>query len=100
MVGPPRYDNCSDNHTKPEIRYPVMRDALNSTGRPIFFSMCEWGVDQPATWAADVANSWRTTADIADSWDSVTLIADENEPLWRAAGPGGWWVHLGCDVIC
>jgi len=85
-----KYDNCSDNHTKPEIRYPVMRDALNSTGRPIFFSMCEWGVDQPATWAADVANSWRTTADIADSWDSVTLIADENEPLWRAAGPGGW----------
>ena len=24
------------------FRYPIMRDALNKTGRPIFFSMCEW----------------------------------------------------------
>lgn len=36
------------------VRYPVMRDALNATGRQIFFSMCEWGVDNPATWAPEV----------------------------------------------
>jgi alpha-galactosidase len=35
-----KYDNCHDNGTKPEVRYPPMRDALNATGRPIFFSMC------------------------------------------------------------
>ena len=36
------------------MRYPVMRDALNATGRHILFSMCEWGVDDPATWAPEV----------------------------------------------
>lgn len=28
-------------------RYEAMRDALNRTGRPIAFSMCEWGVSAP-----------------------------------------------------
>jgi alpha-galactosidase len=37
-----KYDNCNSDKTKPEVRYPVMRDALNKTGHPIFFSMCEW----------------------------------------------------------
>lgn len=35
-----KYDNCADDGTIPEVRYPVMRDALNASGRPIFFSMC------------------------------------------------------------
>lgn len=48
-----------------------MRDALNKTGRPIFYSMCEWGVEDPATWASTVGNSWRTTGDIEDKWSSI-----------------------------
>src|ERR1700722_1961010 len=51
-----KYDNCNDNHTQPEVRYPPMRDALNATGRPILFSMCEWGVDNPAKWSAASAS--------------------------------------------
>jgi hypothetical protein len=39
---------------------------------------------------SQVANSWRTTADIADTWESMTSKLDLNEPLWAAAGPGGW----------
>ena len=35
-----KYDNCYDDGTKPEVRYPPMRDALNATGRPIFYAMC------------------------------------------------------------
>jgi hypothetical protein len=35
-----KYDNCNTDGSIPEVRYPVMRDALNSSGRPIFFSMC------------------------------------------------------------
>jgi alpha-galactosidase len=86
-----KYDNCNDDGTIPEVRYPVMRDALNASGRPIFYSMCgmfyeliiflttfyhiicmiEWGVDTPALWAANVGNSWRTTNDIADNWKSM-----------------------------
>ena len=85
-----KYDNCDTDKTTPETRYPVMRDALNKTGRPIFFSMCEWGVNNPATWAPDVGNSWRTTGDITDSWDSMISRADENDKWAKYAGPGGW----------
>lgn len=46
-----RYDNCHTDGSAPEGRYPPMRDALNATGRPILYSMCEWGLDNPATWA-------------------------------------------------
>ncbi len=35
-----KYDNCNSDRIPPEKRYPVMRDALNASGRPIFFSMC------------------------------------------------------------
>ena len=63
-----KYDNCNNGGSKPEVRYPVMRDALNKTGRHIFYSMCEWGQDNPATWAPKVGNSWRTTGDIKDNW--------------------------------
>lgn len=85
-----KYDNCNADKTKPETRYPVMRDALNKTGRPIFFSMCEWGVDDPATWAPKVGNSWRTTGDIGDNWNSMISRADQNDKWAKYAGPGGW----------
>ena len=34
-----KYENCYDDGTKPEVRYPPMRDALNETGRPIFIAI-------------------------------------------------------------
>lgn len=37
-----KYDNCYNDDIPPQERYPIMRDALNATGRPIFYSMCEW----------------------------------------------------------
>ena len=52
--------------------------------------MCEWGVDDPATWSRDVGNSWRTTGDIADNWKSMLSRADQNDKWWKYAGPGGW----------
>ncbi|UJR19661.1 hypothetical protein I4U23_022796 [Adineta vaga] len=85
-----KYDNCNTDGTAPEIRYPVMRDALNATGRSIFYSMCEWGVDQPALWAPDVGNSWRTTDDIQDNWKSMLNNIDINNAYADKAGPGGW----------
>lgn len=53
-----------------------MRDALLKSGRPIFFSICEWGYENPWEWAGDVGNSWRTTPDIIDEWDSFIYIVD------------------------
>jgi len=85
-----KYDNCNNDNLTPEVRYPVMRDALNATGRHIFFSMCEWGVDNPATWAPLVGNSWRTTGDISDNWGSMTSNLDINNNWFKQAGPGGW----------
>eukprot|EP01113_Clastostelium_recurvatum_P034661 TRINITY_DN472_c0_g1_i2.p1 TRINITY_DN472_c0_g1~~TRINITY_DN472_c0_g1_i2.p1 ORF type:complete len:582 (-),score=120.82 TRINITY_DN472_c0_g1_i2:118-1863(-) len=85
-----KYDNCYDDGTPPEKRYPPMRDALNATGRHIFFSMCEWGVDNPASWAGEVGNSWRTTADISDNWNSMISNLGINSRLYPSAGPGGW----------
>jgi len=72
-----KYDNCNTDGSSPKKRYPPMRDALNKTGRPIFFSMCEWGVEDPHLWAGDVGNSWRTTGDIEDNWKSFTEILDK-----------------------
>ncbi|XP_010252089.1 PREDICTED: alpha-galactosidase 3 isoform X1 [Nelumbo nucifera] len=85
-----KYDNCYNLGIKPEKRYPPMRDALNATGHTIFYSLCEWGVDDPALWAGGVGNSWRTTDDINDSWASMTTIADLNDKWAAYAGPGGW----------
>ena len=66
-----KYDNCNNagsSTTQQYIdRYTAMRDALAATGRPILYSLCEWGVNQPWTWAPQVGNSWRTTGDINDS---------------------------------
>jgi hypothetical protein len=85
-----KYDNCNTDGSPPEERYPPMRDALNASGRPIFFSMCEWGVDNPATWAGPVGNSWRTTGDISDNWSSMISRVDQNAPLYPYAGQGAW----------
>ncbi|XP_056164424.1 alpha-galactosidase-like isoform X2 [Syzygium oleosum] len=85
-----KYDNCENRGISPKERYPVMSKALQNSGRPIFFSLCEWGQEDPATWAPSIGNSWRTTGDIQDNWDSMTAIADQNDKWAEYAGPGGW----------
>ncbi|KAH1043241.1 hypothetical protein GLYMA_09G160400v4 [Glycine max] len=85
-----KYDNCENNNISPKERYPPMSEALANTGRPIFFSLCEWGSEDPATWAKSVGNSWRTTGDIQDKWDSMISRADLNDKWASYAGPGGW----------
>ncbi|KAK8617508.1 hypothetical protein V6N13_080420 [Hibiscus sabdariffa] len=85
-----KYDNCYNGGLKPTVRYPVMSRALMKAGRPIFFSLCEWGDMHPATWGAPVGNSWRTTNDIADYWQSMISRADQNEAYAEYARPGGW----------
>lgn len=67
-----------------------MRDALNKTGRPIFFSMCSWGEESVWVWAKPVGNSWRTTGDINNNYKSFIWILDQQVGLSRYAGPGGW----------
>ncbi|KAM4112789.1 hypothetical protein ACJW30_05G167300 [Castanea mollissima] len=85
-----KYDNCYNDGISPKERYPKMSKALLNSGRPIFFSLCEWGQEDPATWAASIGNSWRTTGDIQDSWESMISRADQNDKWASYAGPGGW----------
>jgi len=66
-----KYDNCYNQGQSgtPQIsysRYKVMSDALNATGRPILYSLCNWGDDKPWEWGSSIANSWRMSGDIYD----------------------------------
>jgi alpha-galactosidase len=93
-----KYDWCSADGVDPKIAYPTMRDALRATGRPIVFSICEWGKSNPWTWARGVGHLWRTTEDIQDCYDCVrdwgglgwAQILDKQVGLEKFAGPGGW----------
>lgn len=85
-----KYDNCFNDNLHPQPRYTTMRDALLATGRPIYYSLCEWGEEDPATWAGPVGNSWRTTGDISDNWFSMTANLDFNDRWAAYAKPGQW----------
>ena len=75
-----------------------MRDALAKSGRPIVFSLCEWGSTKPWLWAGSVGNLWRATGDITDKWDNqkkneglgVVQIINLDNGLQSYAGPGHW----------
>lgn len=92
-----KYDYCYNQETNAKTAYRLMNHALRSSGRPIVFSMCEWGSNKPWEWAEGVGNLWRTTGDIKAKWDnkegfglSVVEIIDFNEKLYPYAGPGHW----------
>uniref|UniRef100_A0A803MLG9 Alpha-galactosidase n=1 Tax=Chenopodium quinoa TaxID=63459 RepID=A0A803MLG9_CHEQI len=65
-----KYDNCENTGISAKERYPKMSKALLNSGRKIYYSICNWGEEDPATWAPSIGNSWRTTLDIQDKWDS------------------------------
>jgi alpha-galactosidase len=88
-----KYDNCNNQHVDAKQRYAAMADALRATGRPIFYSVCEWGENKPWLWAGKPpvdAQSWRTTGDISDSYASMLKIFKQNVLLDRYAGHGHW----------
>ena len=96
-----KYDWCGCEDLNAKGAYTTMRDALHAAGRPIVFSMCEWGQNKPWLWGKDVGNSWRTTTDITPCFDcdldhktwqqwGVLQILDAQKPLREYAGPGHW----------
>lgn len=94
-----KYDWCSTDTQDAQSSYLTMSQALQASGRPIVFSMCEWGNAKPWLWARNIGNLWRTTGDIADLWDGahpngysigVLRIVDMQAELAPYAGPGHW----------
>jgi alpha-galactosidase len=96
-----KYDWCNTEGLNAEGAYLTMRNALRAAGRPIVFSLCEWGNNKPWDWAKNVGHLWRTTGDIwacfdcvkdHGSWKSwgVMQILDMQEGLRVHAGPDRW----------
>jgi len=93
-----KYDWCNNGGQNSEAAYSRMHDALAVCGRPIVFSICEWGRTKPWLWARDIGNLWRTTGDIQDIWEGrkewgglgVVQIIDLQNGLETYAGPGHW----------
>lgn len=88
-----KYDNCNNQKVDARQRYSAMAKALRASGRPIFYSVCEWGENKPWLWAGKPpvdAGSWRTTGDIRDEYASMLKIFKQNVVLDRYASPGHW----------
>jgi alpha-galactosidase len=100
-----KYDWCNTDSLNAVGAYMTMHDALLRTGRPIVFSICEWGSNKPWLWAPTVGNLWRTTEDIHACFDCL-LEHDTDRGVWVQwgvmpimerqallrgyAGPGHW----------
>ena len=90
-----KYDWCGARniYTDAEMQaiYQKMGDALLATGRPIVFSLCQYGRADVWKWGPDVGgNLWRTTYDIHDNWDSMSNIGFGQDELAPWARPGHW----------
>lgn len=71
--------------------YEKMHQAILKTGRPMVYSLCQYGFDQSWQWAPQVGgNLWRTTDDINATYDRMLLIGLNQAGLAKYAGPGHW----------
>ena len=96
-----KFDWCNTEGINAKEAYTTMSKALKIAGRPIIFSLCEWGNNKPWEWAQNVGQLWRTTGDIYPQFDSthnygswsalgVMHIVDLQKGLRIYAGPGHW----------
>jgi alpha-galactosidase len=97
-----KYDLCSFEKMmdaeSPQKAFQMMQDAyakmgraLKATGRPIVYSLCEYGEEAVWRWGASVGgNAWRTTGDIEDSYAKMTQIGFRQAGLSKYAQPGHW----------
>jgi alpha-galactosidase len=90
-----KYDWCGARnlYSDDEMRavYQIMGDALIRSGRPILYSLCQYGRADVWKWGAEVGgNAWRTTGDIRDAWDSMAKIGFAQDELAEWAAPGHW----------
>ena len=90
-----KYDWCSARNiykdSEMQAVYQKMGDALARSGRPIVFSLCQYGRADVWKWGPDVGgNLWRTTGDISDNWDSMVKIGFNQNELSPYAAAGHW----------
>jgi alpha-galactosidase len=90
-----KYDWCSAGRIYKDddmqAVYQKMGDALLKSGRPIVFSLCQYGRADVWKWGTRVGgNLWRTTGDISDNWKSMQEIGFRQFAIASFAGPGHW----------
>ncbi len=90
-----KYDWCGARmiYGTPDLQavYQKMGDALLATGKPIVYSLCEYGDGHVERWGAKTGgNLWRTTGDIRDTWSSMRANIERQAPTALFAGPGHW----------
>lgn len=97
-----KLDWCHANKLNAEGAYMTMSEAIRKAGRPMIFSICEWGLNKPWTWAENLAQLWRTTGDITNCFDcidehggeyrtyGVLQILDMQDGLRKFSGPNQW----------
>jgi alpha-galactosidase len=96
-----KFDWCNTDGINAIEAYTTMSKALKQAGRPIIFSLCEWGTSKPWRWAAPVGHLWRTTGDIGNVFDGTKnmgtwssngamTILDSQDTLRAYSGPGHW----------
>jgi alpha-galactosidase len=90
-----KYDWCGARNIykdeEMQAVYQKMGEALARTGRPIVYSLCQYGRADVWKWGPDVGgNLWRTTGDIRDAWDSMAKIGFNQNDLAPFANPGHW----------
>jgi alpha-galactosidase len=96
-----KFDWCSSDGINSKEAYNTMSKALTVAGRPIIFSLCEWGGTKPWEWAKETGHLWRTTGDIFSCFDcvknngtwnawGVVQIMDMQKGIRKYAGPGHW----------
>jgi alpha-galactosidase len=71
--------------------YELMHQAIVKAGRPMVYSLCQYGMDSVWEWGPQVgANLWRTTGDISANFDRMRIIGQGQAGLAKFAGPGHW----------
>lgn len=91
-----KYDWCSADYlysTPAEMQaaYYRMGAALQASGRPIVYSLCQYGLFDVGRWAHQVGgNLWRTTFDILDYWAKMDEVGFSQDGRQADAGPGRW----------
>ncbi|MGZ3958074.1 MAG: glycoside hydrolase family 27 protein [Flavisolibacter sp.] len=96
-----KFDWCNTGGINAKEAYTTMSKALRTAGRPMIFSLCEWGSNHPWNWAEPLGQLWRTTEDISNQFDGmksmggwqangILRIVDLQDSLRKFAGPNHW----------
>ncbi|MFV5697605.1 glycoside hydrolase family 27 protein [Flavobacterium sp. ZT3R17] len=98
-----KYDWCNTAGINAPEAYATMSNALKTAGRPIVFSLCEWGDNKPWDWGKPIGNLWRISGDIypcfdcefhheEGNWSSwgFMKIAEMRKDIRKFSGPDHW----------